>query len=394
MRSNKVDFYIKKYIQKYKYELFIIIISILAIFIRCMFFNVVSGDYKYFLEGWFNTLKANGGIFAIKYHIGNYTAPYMLILGILTYIPIKSLYTIKIVSVIFDFIGAFVGARIVYKLCKNKKYKKFLSLCTYAAILFSPTVILNSAAWGQCDMIYATFVLASLLFLFDKKYTRAFIFLGIAFSFKLQTIFILPLYIILYLKDEDMSILNFFMIPITVFVVNIPAILLGRPIKTLITQYMTQVGQYKELTMNLTNIYTFIPNYYKVFSTAGIIFTIFIFAMLTMFILSYKFEMNNKIILQISILSILICNYFLPSMHERYIYIAGILGIIYFFIDRRKWYIPLGIISISFFCYINYLFDYLMFSKVIMAIVFLLIIIKLAIDLVKNIITQRSKEIC
>ena len=65
MRSNKVDFYIKKYIQKYKYELFIIIISILAIFIRCMFFNVVSGDYKYFLEGWFNTLKANGGIFAI-----------------------------------------------------------------------------------------------------------------------------------------------------------------------------------------------------------------------------------------------------------------------------------------------------------------------------------------
>lgn len=394
MRSNKVDFYIKKYIQKYKYELFIIIISILAIFIRCMFFNVVSGDYKYFLEGWFNTLKANGGIFAIKDHIGNYTAPYMLILGILTYIPINSLYTIKIVSVIFDFIGAFVGARIVYKLCKNEKYKKLLSLCTYATILFSPTVILNSSAWGQCDMIYATFVLASLLFLFDKKYTKTFIFLGIAFSFKLQTIFILPLYIILYLKGEDMSILNFFIIPITVLVVNIPALLLGRPIETLITQYMTQVGQYKELTMNLTNIYTFVPNYYKVFSTAGIIFTIFIFAMLTMFILSYKFAINNKIILQISILSILICNYFLPSMHERYIYIAGILGIIYFFIDRRKWYIPLGIISISFFCYINYLFDYLMFPKVIMAIVFLLIIIKLAIDLVKNIITQGSKEIC
>lgn len=394
MRSNKVDFYIKKYIQKYKYELFIIIISILAIFIRCMFFNIVSGDYKYFLEGWFNTLKENGGIFAIKDHIGNYTAPYMLILGILTYIPINSLYTIKIVSIIFDFIGAFVGARIVYKLCKNEKYKKLLSLCTYATILFSPTVILNSSAWGQCDMIYATFVLASLLFLFDKKYTKTFIFLGIAFSFKLQTIFILPLYIILYLKDEDMSILNFFIIPITVLVVNIPALLLGRPIETLITQYMTQVGQYKELTMNLTNIYTFVPNYYKVFSTAGIIFTIFIFAMLTMFILSYKFAINNKIILQISILSILICNYFLPSMHERYIYIAGILGIIYFFIDRRKWYIPLGIISISFFCYINYLFDYLMFPKVIMAIVFLLIIIKLAIDLVKNIITEGSKEIC
>lgn len=392
MKSNKVDLYIKKYIQESKYELFIIIISVLAILIRCMFFNVVSGDYKYFLEGWFNTLKANGGIFAIKDHIGNYTAPYMFILAILTYIPIKSLYTIKIVSIIFDFIGAFVASRIVYKLCKNEKYRRLLSLCTYATILFSPTVILNSAAWGQCDIIYTTFVLISLLFLFNKKYTKAFIFLGIAFSFKLQTVFILPLYIILYLKDEDMSIFNFFMIPLAVFLINIPGLILGRPVKTLVTQYMTQVGQYKDLTMNLTNIYTFVPNYYKLFSTAGIIFTIFIFAMLTMFVITYKFKMNNKIILQIAILSILICNYFLPSMHERYIYMAGILGIIYFFIDRRKWYIPLGTIAISFFCYMNYLFDYLMFPKTIMAVVFLLVIIKLAIDLVRDIIMQGNKE--
>lgn len=389
MKSTKVDLYIKKYIRQEKYLLFIVVISILAIFIRLKFFNVVSGDYKYFLEGWFNTLKDNGGIFAIKDHIGNYTAPYMFILAILTYIPIKSLYTIKIVSIIFDFIGAFVASRMVYKLCGNEHYKKLLSVCTYAAILFSPTVILNGSAWGQCDIIYTTFVLISLYFLFDKKYTKAFIFLGIAFSFKLQTIFILPLYIILYFKDDDMSIINFVMIPVAVFIINIPAILLGRPITSLVSQYMTQVGQYKDLTMNLTNIYTFIPNYYNLFSTAGILFTIFIFIMLTMFIITYKFTINNKIILQLAILSILICNYFLPSMHERYIYMAGILSIVYFFIDRTKWYIPLGTISISCFCYMNYLFNYLMFPKQIMAIVFSLIVLKLTIDLIKDIIVAK-----
>lgn len=389
MKSTKADFYIKKYISHDKYLLFAIIISILAVFIRLKFLNIVSGDYKYFLEGWFNTLKDNGGIFAIKDHIGNYTAPYMFILAILTYIPVKSLYTIKIVSIIFDFIGAFVASRIVYKICKNENYRKLLSFCTYATVLFSPTVILNSAAWGQCDIIYTTFVLISLLFLFDKKYTRAFIFLGIAFSFKLQTVFILPLYIILYLKNEDMSIVDFFMIPIAVLVINIPAILLGRPVSSLVSQYMTQVGQYKDLTMNLTNIYTFIPNNYKVFSTVGILFTIFIFAILTMFIITYRFKVNNKIILQLAILSILICNYFLPSMHERYIYMAGILAIIYFFIDRTKWYITLGIISTSCFCYINYLFNYLMFPKQIMAIVFSLIVLKLTINLIKDIIYSK-----
>ncbi|MDO4535942.1 MAG: hypothetical protein Q4B63_09055 [Clostridium perfringens] len=392
MTSNKVDLYIKKSIVENRYILFIGIISIIAIIIRYSFFNIVSADYTYFLKDWFDILKSNGGIFAIKDHIGNYTAPYMYILAILTYLPIKSLYSIKIVSIIFDFIGAGTCGLIVHKLCEKRKNRKLLSVITYAVVLFSPTVILDSAAWGQCDIIYTTFVLISLYFLFDKKYTKAFIFLGLAFSFKLQTIFILPLYIILYFKDEDMSILNFLMIPVSIFLINIPALLLGRPISSFISQYMTQIGQYKELTMNLTNIYTFVPDYYNVFATAGIIFTIFIFAILTMFIISYKFKMNNKIILQIGILSILICNYFLPSMHDRYIFMAGVLAIIYFFVDNRKWYIPLGIMGTSFFCYINYLFDYLMFPKQIMAIVFLLIIIKLTIDLVKNIINERIED--
>ena len=371
--------------------LFIIIISIMAILVRSMFFRVVSGDYTYFLSGWFNELKSNGGIFAIKDHIGNYTAPYMCILAILTYIPINSLYTIKIVSIIFDFIAAGTCGLIVYRFCEKKPYRRFLSVITYATVLFSPTVILNSSAWGQCDIIYTTFVLISLYFIFNKNYTKAFVFLGIAFSFKLQTVFILPLYIILYLKEDDISILNFLMIPIAVFIINIPALLLGRPIATIVTQYMTQVGEYKELTMNLTNIYTFIPDNYKLFADAGIIFTIFLFAILTMFVITYKFKMNNKIILQMAILSILVCNYFLPSMHERYIFMAGVLAIVYFFVDRRKWYIPIGIIATSFFCYVNYLFNYLMFPKPIMAIVFLLVIIKLTIDLVKNIVNEKTK---
>lgn len=392
MKSNRVDFYIKKYVQHNKYILFIAFISIIGIIIRYSFFNIVSADYTYFLQGWFDTLKSNGGILAIKNHIGNYTAPYMYILAILTYIPIKSLYSIKIVSIIFDFIGAGTCGLIVYKLCEKRKNRKLLGVIAYAVVLFSPTVILDGSAWGQCDIIYTTFVLISLYFLFDKKYTKAFIFLGLAFSFKLQTIFILPLYIILYFKDEDMSILNFLMIPITIFVINIPALLLGRPISSFISQYMTQIGQYQELTMNLTNIYTFIPDYYRIFATAGIIFTIFLFAILTMFIVSYKFKMNNKIILQLAILSILICNYFLPSMHDRYIFMAGVLAIVYFFIDNRKWYIPIGIMGTSFFCYINYLFNYLMFPKQIMAIIFLLVIIKLTIDLVKNIINEKIED--
>ena len=59
-----------------------------------------SGDYQLFLKDWFDYLKANGGIHALKSYVGDYNAPYVTLMALLTYLPIKSLYSIKIISII------------------------------------------------------------------------------------------------------------------------------------------------------------------------------------------------------------------------------------------------------------------------------------------------------
>lgn len=64
-------------------------------------------------------------------------------------------------------------------------------------------MILNLSVWGQCDSIYVTFVIWTIYFLYKEKYRKAFIFLGIAFAFKLQAVFIMPIVFYMYFTKKN-----------------------------------------------------------------------------------------------------------------------------------------------------------------------------------------------
>ena len=111
-------------------------VTFFALIMRFCLFPHISNDYSAFLKGWFDYLKDNGGLSALATYKGNYNAPYMTIMALLTYIPINSLYLIKFVSVIFDFGLALSSAALVKHLVpKNKTFYHFL---TYSIMLFVP----------------------------------------------------------------------------------------------------------------------------------------------------------------------------------------------------------------------------------------------------------------
>ncbi|MGN1133482.1 MAG: hypothetical protein ACI4RN_03395, partial [Oscillospiraceae bacterium] len=92
---------------------FYTIITVLGFIARIALFSHVSSDYNQFLLPWYDQIVENGGIKAIGMNIGDYMPTYIYILTILTYLPIKPLAAIKIVSCIADFILAFFGYKIV-----------------------------------------------------------------------------------------------------------------------------------------------------------------------------------------------------------------------------------------------------------------------------------------
>ena len=342
----KIEKKIIEFCEKHYMLLGFIVISVFALLIRLSLFKFQSGDYLMFLKDWFNYLKDNGGFWALKNYPGDYNAPYMTIMSLLTYIPINPLYSIKMVSVFFDFILSISSASLIKEIIpKNKKFYAFL---TYCVVLFLPTVILNGALWGQCDVIYSSFVILSLLYLVKEKYVPSFVFLGIAFSFKLQFMFILPLYIVLYVVKKKYSILHFFLIPITDIVMCIPALIAGKPLKELLLVYFNQTNEYTSPVLNFSNLYNYLPLNNNKF---GMILAVFICAMMLFYIIYKKVKFDNIKIITLGLWFILIMTFVLPAMHERYAFAGEILLVLYFILTKEN----LPLLIFTFICTIvNY----------------------------------------
>ena len=371
----------------YMYVFFIILIF-LSFLIRLCLIKYPSGEYDMFLKPWFDNLKENGGLLGLSKDISNYNAPYITILALLTYLPIDSLISIKLVSILFDYVSAFAVMLIVKELFKGKKYEKKISFISFFTILFLPTIFLNSAYWAQSDSVYTAFGLLSILYLIRKKYLKSFIYLGMAFAFKLQTIFILPLYILIFITNREITLKHFLLVPLTNIIMCLPAICFGYSIEKCIMVYVNQTGTYNQyLTLNLPNFYgiffkgldvnnpNLINSTFSELSTIGIIFTMMIFVTIAFLVFHKKVKFDNTAIIEFGLLSILIACFFLPQMHERYLYMADILGIVYLCIDKKRFYIPLSIILISLNGYMYLLFGGFALSFNLLSILYLIILV-------------------
>lgn len=334
-----------------------IFITIMALLVRFLTFHFESHDYVAFLAPWFDYLKNNGGILALANYPGNYNAPYMTIMALLTYIPVKSLYSIKFVSLLFDFGLALSSACLVkYLVNKNKNISFFI---TYAVILFLPEVLMNSGIWGQCDSGYTMFIVLALLYLLKERYIISFIHLGIAFSLKLQFIFILPLFIVIYIVKKRYSILHFLIIPLVNFILCLPAIIIGKSIGELISIYFGQVNEYKQyMSLNFLNLYSLVDNNGKILYYVGIILTVIVCFLMLLYIIVKKVKFNDQKILNLGLWFVVMVTYLLPCMHERYLYMGGILAVIYYIVYKKNYLLTVSIIMCTILTYFHYLFGF------------------------------------
>ena len=393
---NKIEDTLIEFCRKHSLEILFGLTIVISLIIKQKFLYYESNDYKEFLSNWMETIRQNGGLLTLKNSIGNYNAPYLIIMAILSYLPIDDLIAIKIVSIIFDYIISVVVMLIIYELFKNDKKKHIYALIGFVITSLLPTVVLNSSAWAQCDSIYTAFALLSILFLIKEKNIKAFIFLGVAFSFKLQAIFLLPIFIFVYLSKKNFSLLNFFIIPVTNIVMCLPAIIVGKPIGDCFLVYLEQTKDFSQfIAMNFPSAYSIfmnteggsnlISNTIENLDTFGTYFTIFCFIIVAFIFINKKIKLNNKLIIKITLLSIMFATFMLPHMHDRYLYMADVISIIYLIIEPKKFYIPLGINFASLYTYIEYLTGTHAIPMYLVSIMFAVIIFCMAKDTIKDI---------
>lgn len=326
-----------------------VLIICLGLLFKLLLFPVATGDFVGFLSPWIDFIKSNGYASSLQYDFYDYTPTYIYILIGIAKLGLNPLYSIKIVSVIFEYILAFYIGRIA-----QLKYKGSRIIWISLAIIpILPTVILNSSYLSQCDSIYATFVTLSFFHLLKSKYFTSVLFLAIAFSFKMQTVMLLPLYFVFMLRGK-IKWYYFLLIPAFFIISIIPAWLYGRPFEELIGIYITQSDRYRLLTMNFPNIYIWIHNsFYEPAKLGGIILTIIITLLSGFWLKNKNYQFNLDLCVHFAFLSAIVVPFCLPGMHERYMYLGDIFGVLYFLVLRKKLHLPLGIILVSLYSYIR-----------------------------------------
>jgi Gpi18-like mannosyltransferase len=142
---------------------------------------------------------------------------------------LSAIVAIKLPSIIADFVCAWYAYRIV-----QLKYSLTPAPVLAAlAVLFAPTAVINSAVWGQTDMLFTAPFVAALYYTLRRRERAVWLAAGLAISIKLQAIFLAPFLLLLLLKRE-LSWRNVVYAPFAFFVVLLPTWIAVRPISNLL----------------------------------------------------------------------------------------------------------------------------------------------------------------
>jgi Gpi18-like mannosyltransferase len=293
----------------------------------CMDYETL--DYQNFLTKWVQRLGEQGGFRGLRYQIGNYNVPYLYFLALFSYSSIRDLYLIKLLSILFDVILAWGAARLVR--CVTASDEK--ALAAFLVTLFLPTVILNGAYWGQCDSIYVAFAVWSLYFALDDKPVAAVCFIALSFAFKLQAVFLMPVFL-LFLFARKMKWWHLLFFPLTYIVVILPAVLLGRPFKSTLLFYLHEATSAGDaLNYNSASVFAFFRGAENPDQLARYgILAAFVFLLL-LYVLCFlrRRQLSDRALLVCALLIAVAVPYLLPHMHDRYFYLADILSVAFAF---------------------------------------------------------------
>ena len=336
---------------------FILCLFFFGFMIRWKLMPIESADYWGFLEDWMRQIREGGGYRSLGHQISNYTSPYMYIMCFLSYITDNDLYALKLVSVCFDYAASIAIFLIIFQMTGNVK-KSILGM---AVLLLSPTVIIDSAYWCQCDIIYTTFILYALYNFFKNNSKWCLIFIGISFAFKQQVLFIVPFLMIMWLKKRTIRLVHFLWVPVIYVISTLPAWMMGRDFKELLLIYFDQSETYPWGTLEYPNIYALLGEampdmrHADEVSGAGIFMTIILLGCLAYYFYTKDINMTDELIMTLALFTVGVIVYCLPHMHDRYGFLIDILAIVYGVINIKKLPITFGFFIVSILSFMPYL---------------------------------------
>jgi Gpi18-like mannosyltransferase len=295
-------------------------------------------DVDLFIK-WIAYIEVHGPIQALRDNFANYPPAYLYFLSISTFLLGKTskLVAIKAIPLLFDVYAAFI----VYKIARLR-FPAGDQPYLLAAIFWGlPTIMINGSGWGQVDMLYTAFLLTCVFFLLKDRPFWALVAFGVAFSFKSQSIFLLPCLGLLFLKGR-IRWYHFLLVPLIYVLLAIPAALIGRPWADMLLIYVGQVSQFRLVSMNAPNLYIFFNDFdYETGVIVGMVLAVVVLCLWASLNLRSRVALNPQTISLLALTSVALVPFILPKMHDRYFFPADVLSFAVAVLNPELWFIPI-----------------------------------------------------
>jgi Gpi18-like mannosyltransferase len=165
----------------------------------------------------------------------------------------------------------------------------------------------------------------------DKRPALSVICIAASFAFKLQAVFILPLFIVL-IFSRRVRLWHLLLFPATYLVLVLPAVLAGRPLWDTVTLYFSQVGSVGSgLNYNSPSVFAFFDGISDtaLAAKAGV----FAAAAFTLGVMLWLYRSRSRLsdytVLAAALLFVVAVPFLLPHMHDRYFFIADVLSLVF-----------------------------------------------------------------
>lgn len=296
-------------------------------------------DYQNFLAVWVDFFRQNGGLAALGMPVGNYNVPYLFFLALFSQSSIPDLYLIKLLSIFFDVVLAWSAMQLVGCFVRAPAQR----LACFFLVLFWPTVVLNGALWGQCDSIYVAFAVLSVWLALSGHPMLAMASIAVSFSFKLQAVFVMPVFL-LFLLARRIKIWHFLVFPPVCVLMVLPAALAGRPLWESLTISLSQTGSIGNgLNYNSPSVFALFSDVQnpELAGKLGILAAALVIVLLAILVWRRRDSCSNRALLLSAALLAVAIPFFLPHMHERYFFAADILTLALALVDLRLTPLPL-----------------------------------------------------
>ncbi len=303
----------------------ILLVSLAFVF-RYSVMTYETLDYQDWIRVWLSALREKGAWHGLGEAIWscNYNVPYLYFLALITKSEVYELYLVKLVSIFFDVILAWGLMRLV-GVFHNSPARR---LTAFIGSLWLPTVFLNGALWGQCDVIYAAFAVWGFYCALDDKPGWSVAAIAVSISFKLQGIFLLPAYLAFFI-GRKIKWYHFVFFPAVYILTILPAVFAGRSLTELLLLYYNNTGSIGSgLNYNSSSLYALLDFSAMPAESAakiGVFLAFFFCASVYVWLFLRRDEIDSRVLLGAGVLLCLGVPYLLPHMHDRYFFLADVL---------------------------------------------------------------------